>query len=64
MFPALFAHNQEALHAQQLVYFVSIMSDGCYHGWSGTPTLVAAIRHNTHKIYQLLCMQCFLIMSK
>jgi hypothetical protein len=34
MFRALFAHHQEALYVQQLVYFVHIMSAGCYHGWS------------------------------
>jgi hypothetical protein len=55
MFRALFAHHQEAMHTQQLVYFVSI---------SGTPTLLAASRHNMHKIYQLLYMQCLLMMSK
>jgi hypothetical protein len=41
MFRALFAHHQEALHIQQLVYVVRIMSAASY-----TPTLVAAIRHN------------------
>jgi hypothetical protein len=41
MFRALLAHLQEALH-KQLVYFVRIVSAGCYQGWSGTPTLVAA----------------------
>jgi hypothetical protein len=29
MFRALFAHHQEALHIQQLVYFVRIISAGC-----------------------------------
>jgi hypothetical protein len=41
MFLSLFAHCQEALHKQQLVYCVRIMSAGCYQGWSYTPTLVA-----------------------
>jgi hypothetical protein len=36
MFRALLAHLQEALHKQQLVYCVRIMSAGCYQGWSGT----------------------------
>jgi pseudouridine-5'-phosphate glycosidase len=43
MFRALLAHHQEALHIQQLVYFVRTVSAGCYQGWSGTPTLVADI---------------------
>jgi hypothetical protein len=30
MFRALFAHHQEALYIQQLVYFVRIMSAGNY----------------------------------
>jgi hypothetical protein len=29
MFQALFADHQEALHTQQLAYFVRIMSAGC-----------------------------------
>jgi hypothetical protein len=33
MFQALFARHWEALHVQQLVYFVCIMSAGCYQGW-------------------------------
>jgi hypothetical protein len=36
LFRALLAHLQEALHKQQLVYCVRIMSAGCYQGWSGT----------------------------
>jgi hypothetical protein len=63
MFQALLAHLQEALHKQQLVYCVRVMSVGCYHGWNGTPNLVAAGRHNTHTIYQLF-MQRLLKMSK
>jgi hypothetical protein len=39
MFPALLANLQEALHNQQLVYCVRIMSAGCNQG--STPTLVA-----------------------
>jgi hypothetical protein len=35
-FKHLFAHHQEALHVQWLVYFVCIMSADCYHSWSGT----------------------------
>jgi hypothetical protein len=35
MFRALFAHHQEALHTQQLVYFMRIMSAGCHQGGSG-----------------------------
>jgi hypothetical protein len=64
MFQALFFYHQEALHTQQLVYFVRFMSGGCYQGWSSAVTLVAASRHNTHKIYQLLCMQYLLMLSK
>jgi hypothetical protein len=30
------------------------MSVGCYQDWSETTILVAANRHNTHVIYQLL----------
>jgi hypothetical protein len=30
MFRALFAHHQEALPKQQLVYCVRVMSAGCY----------------------------------
>jgi hypothetical protein len=54
MFRALLAHLQEALHKQQLVYCVRVMSVVCYQIWSGTPTLVAANRHtiNTHANYQ------------
>jgi hypothetical protein len=43
MFQALFACHQEALYIQ-LVYFVCIMSAGCYQGWSGTATVVTASR--------------------
>jgi hypothetical protein len=41
MFQALLAHFQEALHKDR----------------SGTPTLVAANRHNTNAIFQLLFVQ-------
>jgi hypothetical protein len=34
MFRALLAHLQEALHKQQLVYFMRVMSSGCYQSWS------------------------------
>jgi hypothetical protein len=36
MFRALLVHHQEALHVQQLVYFVRIVLAGCWQGWSGT----------------------------
>jgi hypothetical protein len=36
MFRALLAHLQEALHKRHLVYFVRVMSVGCYQDWSGT----------------------------
>jgi hypothetical protein len=69
MFRALLAHPQEALHKQQLVYCVRVMSVGFYHdrsvtASSSTPTLVATYKHNMHAIYQLLCMQRLLKMSK
>jgi hypothetical protein len=34
-FEHLFTHRQEVLYIQKLVYFVCIMSVGCYQGWSG-----------------------------
>jgi hypothetical protein len=37
MFKSQLAHHHEALHKQQLVYCVRIMSAGCYQVWSGTP---------------------------
>jgi hypothetical protein len=68
MFQALLAYHQEALHKQQLVYCVGMVSAGCYQSWSGTgvgwtdtsstPTLVESSRHNKHAIYQLLFVQC------
>jgi hypothetical protein len=66
MFRALLAHLQDALHKQQLVYCLRVVSDGCYLDWSSTPIQVAAIRHKTHPIhvYQLLFMQRLLKMSK
>jgi hypothetical protein len=62
MFRALFAHLQEALHKQQLVYRLRNM-------WLAAtrvevPNLVAASRHNTHALYQFLFMQRLLKMSK
>jgi hypothetical protein len=51
MFQALLAHLQEALHIQQLVYFMHVM------------LAVAASQHNTHAVYQLF-MQQLLKMSK
>jgi hypothetical protein len=33
MFRALLAHPQEAVHKQQLVYCVRVMSVGCYQDW-------------------------------
>jgi hypothetical protein len=36
MFRALLADLQQAVHKQQLVYFVHITLAGCYQGWSGT----------------------------
>jgi hypothetical protein len=35
-FQHLFAHHQEVLYIQQLVYFVHIMLAGCWQSWSGT----------------------------
>jgi hypothetical protein len=55
MFRAPLAHLQEALH-KQLVYCVRFMSVGCYQ--------VAANRHNTDAIYQLLFVQRILKISK
>jgi hypothetical protein len=57
MFQALFSHHQKALHKQQLVYFVRIMS-------ALLAVLVAASRHNTHKMYQSFYMHFLLVMSK
>jgi hypothetical protein len=64
MFRALLAHPQEVLHKQQPVYCVRVVSVGCHQGWSGTPTLVTASRHNTHTIYQVLFVQRLLKTSK
>jgi hypothetical protein len=64
MFQALLAYHQEALNVQQLVYFVRVMSVGCYQDCSSTPTLLAANRHNTDVIYQLLFMKLLLKMIK
>jgi hypothetical protein len=53
MFPALLAHLQEALHKQQLVFCVHIMSVVYYQDWSGTsftPILVAANRQHARNI--------------
>jgi hypothetical protein len=36
MFQALLVHLQEALHKQQFVYCMRVMSVGCYQDWSGT----------------------------
>jgi hypothetical protein len=36
MFRALLAHLQEALHKEQLVYYVCVTSVGCYQDLSGT----------------------------
>jgi hypothetical protein len=41
---------------------VCIMSAGCLQGYNGI--LLAANRHNMHKIYQLLYIQYLLMMSK
>jgi hypothetical protein len=49
MFQALLAHLQEALHKQQLVYYVGWLLPELE--WNSTPTLVAASRHNMHAIY-------------
>jgi hypothetical protein len=54
----------EAGTDRPVVYCVLIMSTVCYQGWSGTLALVAASRHNTQPIYQLLFMQHLLKMSK
>jgi hypothetical protein len=56
MFQGLLAHPQEALYKQHLVYCVRVMSVGCtrIEVEIFTPSLVAANRHNTHTIYQLL----------
>jgi hypothetical protein len=36
MFQTLLAHPQEALHKRYFVYYVRVMSVGCYQDWSGT----------------------------
>jgi hypothetical protein len=61
MFRALFAHHQEAVHAQQLVCFVRIMLAGCYHGWSGTVNkkfillgLLYGKKKSKHKIKEVM----------
>jgi hypothetical protein len=36
IFRALLAHLPKALHKRDLVYYVRVMSVGCYQGWSGT----------------------------
>jgi hypothetical protein len=51
MFQALFAHHQEALRIQQVVYFVHIMLAGCYQGWSGTCELVSPVPLQTIVVY-------------
>jgi hypothetical protein len=63
MFRALLARLQGALRKQQLVYCVRVKSVGRYHDLSSTPTLVAANRHYTHAVYQLLFVQCLLKMT-
>jgi hypothetical protein len=57
MFRALFAHPQEVLNKRHLVYFLRVMSVGCYQVWSGNP-------HNTHAIYQVPFVQNLQRMSK
>jgi hypothetical protein len=44
------------------VYYVFWLLAGLE--WSSTPTLLAVSRHSTHKIYQLLYIQCLLMKSK
>jgi hypothetical protein len=48
MFQTLFAHLQEALFIQKLVYFVRIYVGWLLPGleWNSTPNLVAASRQN------------------
>jgi hypothetical protein len=43
MFRALLAHLQEALHKQQLVFCLRVMSVGCYQDWSGTASFLIAV---------------------
>jgi hypothetical protein len=57
MFGALLAHLQEALHKQQLVYFVRVMSAGCYQGWSGT---AQSTKHYIHSWTTCLQTESFL----
>jgi hypothetical protein len=38
MFQAVLAHPQEDLRKQHLVYYVRVLSVGCYQGWSSTPS--------------------------
>jgi hypothetical protein len=62
MFRTLIGHHQKVPYIQKLVNFLRIMSACCYQGWSGTrctPTLVAASRNNTHKIYQICICSTF-----
>jgi hypothetical protein len=57
MFRALLAHREEALHKRHLVYCVSVMSVGSYHGWSGTGLL---LRLCTNGNWYIACVLCLL----
>jgi hypothetical protein len=65
MFRALLAHLQEALHKKNW-YIVCVLCRlaATRVRVSSIITLVAANRHNTHAIYQMLFVQRLLKMSK
>jgi hypothetical protein len=52
MFQALFAYRQEAPHIKQLVYFVRIMSAGCY------PIVVYAVPPDDEQVVLETCKSC------
>jgi hypothetical protein len=60
MFRALFAHFQEVMHKQHLVYCVRVISAGCYQGWSGTniPIAVYAAPPEDEQVVLKTCTGC------
>jgi hypothetical protein len=56
MFKALFAHHQEALHIQQLVHFVRVMSAGHYA--QNIPIVVYAVAPDDEQIALETCRGC------
>jgi hypothetical protein len=61
MFRALLAHPQEALHKHRLIYCMRFYQ---LAATSIGVKLVAANRHNTHAVYQVLFVYRLLRMSK